>query len=143
MLGSTTRPENRIIPVALSLMRKKKGRLALKVTILGFLKIPTAPVAAAASVPSSLTEKYFIMSSECKLLKQTFEQSTFDESLLFYDRDVDIGLANHITEICFIREHIRYTNFLHRLYYIQFRFKFKLWNVNTLQRFIMKSVKSI
>ena len=60
--GSTTRPENRIMPVALSLMRKKKGRSALKVFGLGPQKAQTATitvaVAAAASVPSSLTGKY-------------------------------------------------------------------------------------
>ena len=61
--GSTTRPENRIIPEALSLMRKKKGRSALKVFGLGGPQEAqtatiTIAVAAAASVPSSLTGKY-------------------------------------------------------------------------------------
>ena len=60
--GSTTRPENRIIPLAFSLMRKKKGRSALKVfgdgPMAALSLSTTAAVAAAASVPSSLTGKY-------------------------------------------------------------------------------------
>ena len=101
-------------------MRKKKGRSALKVFGLGgaqeaqTLKVVTTAVAAAASAPSSLTGKYFIKIFDQNVRnEQTFELNTFNESLLFYDGDRYMGL-NHATEICFIREHIRNTNFLHR-----------------------------
>ena len=117
--GSTTRPENRIIPLAFSLMRKKKGRSALKVFGLGGLQeaqllVVTTAVAAAASAPSSLTGKYFIEYFNQNVRnEQTFELNTFNEGLLLYDGDMGLGL-NHTTEICFNREHIRNTNFLHR-----------------------------
>ena len=107
------------MPVSLSLMRKKKGRSALKVFGLGGLQeaqllVVTTAVAAAASAPSSLTGKYFIrIFNQNVQNEQTFELNTFNEGLLFYDGDRYMGL-NHATEICFIREHIRNTNFLHR-----------------------------
>ena len=117
LLGSTTRPENRIVPLSFSLMRKKKGRSALKVfedgPVEALSKPTTAAVAAAASVPSSLTGKKFIKNVNQVRKEQTFELNTFNEGLLFYDGDRYMGL-NHATEICFIREHIRNTNFLHR-----------------------------
>ena len=108
------------MPVSLSLMRKKKGRSALKVFGLGGLQeaqlfAVTTAVAAAASAPSSLTGKYFIefLNQNERRNEHTFELNTFNEGLLFYDGDRYMGL-NHATEICFIREHIRNTNFLHR-----------------------------
>ena len=101
-------------------MRKKKGRSALKVFGLGgpqeaqLKNFTTAAVAAAASAPSSLTGKYFIKNFNQNVQnEQTFELNTFNEGLLFYDGDRYLGL-NHATEICFTREHIRNTNFLHR-----------------------------
>lgn len=55
--GLATLPMNRIVFRATSLMRTRKGLLALKVTLLGFSERPaiTTAVLAAASLPSSFT----------------------------------------------------------------------------------------
>jgi len=55
-LGSTTRPMNRMVSVLLSRMRKMNGWSI--VIIEGMESVIDTPVAAAASVPSSLTETY-------------------------------------------------------------------------------------